>query len=831
MEKIYEIIDFSEHVPVNCFIHKLGYSPKHWHESIELIYILSGEIEVFVNNKKYYLKKEDILLINSNEIHELHGNDSVLMAIQIKLAELGIEQSLHFECNSSYLQDKLAFHPLKRLIARFIKVNATPDDNSNLMNRALAYLLAYELITRFKTKNNNKTNQRTQKYLERLTRILDYIHTHFKEDISLSQIADEEHLSIQYLSKFFSKNMNTNFITYVNRLKLNNAVNELLSSDESIETIAYNSGFPNTRAFTQLFKREYHSLPSQYRQDHGLKYPKEKLSMSNSNNDYEILEHRDYLSLVSKYLKDDLTIKEQKRTIVLSKEINMSTSTKYLNHTFKKFTSVGKAKELLYAEVQSMLTTLQEEIGFEYIKFHDIFSDELFVYKELPNGESTINFTLIDKVLDFLLSINLKPLIQLSFMPKDLSKYPNKKVFNSSFITSEPIKMEKWVDLVEQFTLHIIQRYGKYEVEQWKFCVWNEPDTSEKMFGFNSDETFYNFYKETFDAVKRINPKLEFGSPSTYFISWNHSSWLVNFTNWCKINSCLPDFINIHFYGTEFIQSDAENTDAANTSLKVILNRDENNFKSFVDTIKNYINVEYSKKISVYLTEWNYTPQHFDLIGDTCFKSCYLVKNILENYDRLDSFGYWVLTDFFEEYPIPHEIFHGGLGLFTYNGVKKAGYYALYLLNKLGDSFIDAGDGYFITKKNDSYQIMLYNYKHFSDLYAQGEYFDTTFLERYTPFGNEIQKEFLLKLNNISKKNYQVTEHIINKKYGSSFDKWVEMGASPLNKTEIESLKSLSKPMIRKYTLEVANDYLDVRTTLDQLEVKLLIIEPQISYR
>jgi xylan 1,4-beta-xylosidase len=70
---------------------------------------------------------------------------------------------------------------------------------------------------------------------------------------------------------------------------------------------------------------------------------------------------------------------------------------------------------------------------------------------------------------------------------------------------------------------------------------------------------------------------------------------------------------------------------------------------------------------------------------------------------------------------------------------------------------------------------MLYNYKHYSSLYAKGETFDMTFTERYTPFGSDDKKEFSLEFKGIDTDKYEVTEYTVNRQYGSSFDKWVEI--------------------------------------------------------
>lgn len=94
-------------------------------------------------------------------------------------------------------------------------------------------------------------------------------------------------------------------------------------------------------------------------------------------------------------------------------------------------------------------------------------------------------------------------------------------------------------------------------------------------------------------------------------------------------------------------------------------------FTEFIDRLKQRLEESKFDSLPVYLTEWNSTVSHKDLMSDTCFKSAYIIKNLTENYDRLDAFGYWLLTDLHEENLLPQQLFHGGLGLFTYNNIKN----------------------------------------------------------------------------------------------------------------------------------------------------------------
>ena len=230
--------------------------------------------------------------------------------------------------------------------------------------------------------------------------------------------------------------------------------------------------------------------------------------------------------------------------------------------------------------------------------------------------------------------------------------------------------------------------------------------------------------------------------------------------------------------------------------------------------------------IPIYLTEWNNSPSQQDLLNDTCFKSCYIVKNILENYDRLESFAYWSLTDLMKDAPLPDKLFFGGLGLFTTNGLPKASYNAFCLLNKLGNQFLGRGDGYFITKDEFSYQIMLYNYEHFSHLYANGERFDMTDTDRYTVFAENSPLTIHVKLDGLPEKQYKLTQLYVNRQNGSIYDSWVSAGAlEPSSADDIAYLASSSHPGYHQQVLSAnAEHQIVFDVTLQLLEVRLLLL-------
>lgn len=834
MEYRHEIITFGDSIPVKCFVHELGHSARHWHNSMELLLVLSGSVHISIGSVNHELHADDMILVNCNESHELTAEHCVLAAIQIKLSmfdeKVVSAANLYFDCNSQTRPNDTGIRHVKRIIAQFVQAYALGGESRLLRAKSLSYALLSELITYFKVDRNEQEQNQSRYQYERITRIAGYINEHYAENITLQGLAEQEYLSVPYLSKFFMRMMGVNFTAYLNSLRLTHATAALTGTAQTIETIASSNGFPNTQAFVQLFKKKYGVLPSQYRKQHPPESAKEASYEVGNFNEYTILDSHEYLSRFVDYLKASEEAGNAKEddalpVIPVHYSIDAANTGTRLRNSWRSFTTVGSAKELILQPVQQMLQQLQKDVGFTYVKFHGILSDDMHVVTRDASGKLHFSFVFVDQTLDFLRSIHLKPLIQLSFMPAALAAEPGHLIFDSTMINSPPKNLEEWRHLITVFTQHLLQRYGIKEVCSWPFTVWNEPDTPQSMFGFPSQEAFYQFYRVTWEAVKSCDPAIKVGTPSTYFDVTDAGIWLRNFTAWCASNACMPDCIFFHYYGTTVTQSVLEKTGQEITLRNMSLTRDENLLKKSIESLLSYTRTNYSPDTPVYMTEWNYSPSHRDLLGDTCFRSCYLVKNILENYDRLDAMGYWLLTDLFEERQIPNETFFGGLGLFTSEGIKKPAYYAFYLLAKLGDELVDQGDGYFLTRRGNDYQLMLYNYCHYSDLYAAGETFDMTDTQRYGQFENARKRDFEIRITGLPMGAWRVIEYTLNRQSGSSFDKWVEMGAQPLESPEeVELLQSLSLPMMSKYTATATERGLTLHALLEPLEVRLVLL-------
>ena len=822
MEHRHEVVNFPENSPIKIFIHKLGDVNMHWHRSIELLYIVKGEVKITAGGTLYTLNDDDVIVINSQVPHSLYADNATMIAAQIKLELLPVIpdsiKNYSFDCISDN-GDKEKFTSIKQCIASLLKFNVESANYTNLINVSLCYKLMYELCVNFsKPQERTVGNQNDQ--LTRLNILLGYINENFADDLSLDKLAETVNVTPAYLSKSFKQLMGMTISDYIKNIRLHQATILLSSTNDSTELICEKCGFPNTHSFLSAFKEKYASLPSRWRKENksNLKIiddPERTIGYHPTNS---AILYSSVTEFIKKYADATISASVSAPVVYPKNEITVTNDNhKTINSTERTFLGVSRAKELLFEPVRKMLTEAQKDIGFSFIKMHSIFDDDMMVYSEF-DGNPHYNFNLLDNVFDLLLSINLKPFVQLSFMPSALALQKDKTTFYTNVITSMPKNINKWNALVEKFVKHVIDRYGKSEVESWPFAVWNEPFTSEKIFGFARKEDYYNLYINSYKKIKNIDGNIRVGGPSHFAAYGKDNRLLKEFLEWTQNNNCTPDFIDLHYYDTDMTRLYL-NKDGIKVSTQ--LSPRAGTFGEEMGKIKALVENTAKRDLPIYLTEWNSTTSHRDLLSDTCFKSTYIVKNILENYGKLHASGYWLLTDLHEESLLEDKIFHGGLGLFTINGIKKPAYFAYRFLSRLGNKLLEQGEGYFITQKDDKIVILLYNYSHYSAAYAEEVGINISYTDRYSVFPNNGIKELSFNFPNMRGK-YLAVHNIMNREHGSAFDNFIDMGAlEPLSVEEMEWLKNLTEPQIKK---EIISSPVNLNISLQPFEIRLIEI-------
>lgn len=830
MEERHEIITFPRNMHIRVFMHAIGSVSRHWHRSLELLFLIKGSAHVTVDGSGFLMGEGDVTLINSNSIHELYSDSgATLIAVQIKPEMFSIstnDEDIEFDCVSATDPDKGRFDGLRMCVSRMLLENVRHSASSDYRNYGMGYWLLAELLEHFRAPGAGKTLDR-KKYTQRLRAIIDYIEAHYAENFSLADLAAAQGLSVPYLSSFFAKYIGVKFSQYYTDVKLSHAMEQLTSTDDTVERVAADNGFTEPHTFIRAFKQKFGETPSVYRRQTQKRGPESNMAPGLN---YLTLEPSNYLSILEKYTKGMGFATPQPTsspTVSRGIPVNVLKEGVPLRHTFRQIITVGRAHDLLSHDIQSMLRDIQSTVGFKYIKFHGILADDMMVVSRSSDGSLQFRFQMIDSALDFLLSIGLKPLVQLSFMPTALASDRDKTIFYKPFNTSPPRDMGEWNLLIERLTRHLIARFGAAEVTSWPFTVWSEPDTPPDMFGFESQQDFIELFENTYRTVKAVCPDISFGTPGLlYMRHLGEPKWIEAFFRALKERNIDPDFISLHYY--------ADILPAERTDLRVMhlpasrLPRNTDDFRDFITDAKSLFGSLGFGDKPLYLTEWNLTLSHRNLISDTCFKSCYIMKNLLENYDRLDSFGYWSLTDLLEENPLPEStnIFHGGLGIYTMSGVRKSVFFVFDFARRLGDELLARGDGYFVTRGHGGIQIITYNYVHYGDPFASGDALGVTDLDRYAPFDMSRRLTLSIPLTGLEPGEYILRERYVNRDHGSAFDIWVTSGGLPFSPEDAKLYAGSCVPALRSQKIPVPHGTYTYSPVLSPLEIRIATLTP-----
>ncbi len=459
---------------------------------------------------------------------------------------------------------------------------------------------------------------------------------------------------------------------------------------------------------------------------------------------------------------------------------------------WKRLINVGYAKDILLSDVQSQLTDLQKEIGFNHLRFHGLFDDDMMVYSEGSRGNPILNFTYVDMVFDFLLSIDLLPYVEFSYMPSKLAM-KDVRIFRRPSVISTPKDLFKWCYLIEELLKHCIKRYGISCVSKWLFCPWAGPEFGE-MFHIYTREEYYKLYKASFDTVKKIHESFRVCGPGSTLSSLE---FIDDFMEFCSKEQCIPDLLAVHCYhGLEPEEMDENiHLQERDDVFPIAISDDQHYIKNQMSLLRKLLGRKGFENLPVLLDEWNSNLWQRDLCNDTCYKSAYLFKNILENHDAAWAFGYWTVSDFMEEIAPAKEIFHGGFGLFTRNNIKKSGYRVFELLNKMGTQLLEKGDGYFVTKTKEGIQIFIYHYVHYDLMYRYRHASNMNQLERYNVFNQTESKVLHIQLKGLEVGEYIKRQYSVSPKGGSAYDEWLHMGAPEgMTIEELSYLKTRSRP-------------------------------------
>ncbi len=255
---------------------------QHSHTFFEMLYVLSGECDNYVDGAAIHLEAGDFCIMAPGAVHALGVfSDSIVINILIRrstfnetffdfLSEKSILSDFFwgalFEkttnpytvCHSS--GDKVMHNAIEMLIYEGMSGNDnyTRKIKENLIRIIFGYMIRNHAENfEFPSVLCNST--------ETSNEILYYIQENYKS-VTLRDLAEHFHYTPPYLSKFIKEKTGMGFLQILNNIRIKNACMLLKNTDLSIHEIYTRSGFKKADVFYKMFKKHTGTSPKEYRQ-------------------------------------------------------------------------------------------------------------------------------------------------------------------------------------------------------------------------------------------------------------------------------------------------------------------------------------------------------------------------------------------------------------------------------------------------------------------------------------------------------------------------------------------------------------------------------------
>ena len=298
-------------------------------------------------------------------------------------------------------------------------------------------------------------------------------------------------------------------------------------------------------------------------------------------------------------------------------------------------------------ELAEAFRIARRELGARYVRAHGILQDSLGVYREV-DGRPVYDFERVDAVLDRLLETGLRPIVELSFMPRDLARDPDRTVFD---VRRDHLAAPRLGSL-DGARPRARRPPGRAlraatRSPQWAFEVWNEPNLG--LFWDDAESAYLRLYDASAAAVKAVRPRFRVGGPATAA-----AAWVDDLLAHCTETGTPIDFVSTHTYGMPPLD------------LRPITARFGR------------------PDLPLWWTEWGVSPSHGAALNDSPWGAPLVARGMRSGAGRLDAISYWVASDHFVELGEAERLFHGGFGLLTIGNLRKPRFWAIAMLESLG---------------------------------------------------------------------------------------------------------------------------------------------------
>ena len=737
----------------------------HFHQDIEILYIVEGETAV-KEGETYRLGKDDIAVINSNQPHAYSSARNTIafrILIPYRIFRKLIREEYFIFCCNSVLYTSRNDRDLRILIETLLLryLNMEHADLSEIAS--LLFQIIHKLTADYRMDKDSLKIYLKEHMSEKIDRILNYINHYYCEPLSLTDVAAHFQVSETYLSRYFKKKTGKNFINYLNEVRIENAALELRGTDASITNIAMDSGFSTPSVLNRYFKKKYGITPSEYRK---------QIEESVKNDAMKI----EKVEEVRKSLYDRIEKRIQDSEV---KEVTINVRRGYIPWMNpNKIIDIGEASVVCEAAIQEHILFLKEVLSIRYIRIWNLFSEKFMISTDFSGRN--FNFESLDRIFDFFVQNKIPLFLDLGKRNRVIMAGHDNELYSVNMQYNLKT-IEEWKNLLEHLMKHLVRRYDKHVLSQWIFeFPWNkEPYYSQDYRYLDAYEAGWRIVKSNLGSSKIAGIDPHGGIDEEQFRETVHE---------LSVRGIFPEIFTIKIFVDSTHQMMGERTFQSGSDYLYA--------RQFIEKIRGILEEE-GQTYQMCISEWSNSLSNRNIVQDSCARGTYIIKFILSIWKTADMIGFWHGSDAVDIFYDSRKLIYGGGGLLTKDGIKKPSFYAFEFLNKLGGHVLKIGNNYIVTRDSTQRIVCLcFNHREYSYYYymkKENEHFNLSKI--FQSEEKELVEFTVEELDD--NKEYMIKEEVINSSSGSIQNEWQLLSnQEELGKEEIQYLKNICIPKI-----------------------------------
>ncbi len=255
-----------------CVDRPNSFAPSHWHQAVEILLFVQGEVNCKFSHSTVVAKPGDVLVINSHDIHETRCTHNARYLVVHILPSImcrympdfdRLHFSLKFDPDDPVKSSALA--QFRQHMEQILDIYQSQSLTGQLDIHARLFALTSILVEYFSDSNHAEEHNQIRSDRKRLEPLLEYIQVNHPQPLPLDSAAEYLGLNREYFCRLFKKNMGVSYVTYLNQVRAAAVCRELEVSEDPIGEISERHGFTSTKMLNQYFRELYGCSPSEKR--------------------------------------------------------------------------------------------------------------------------------------------------------------------------------------------------------------------------------------------------------------------------------------------------------------------------------------------------------------------------------------------------------------------------------------------------------------------------------------------------------------------------------------------------------------------------------------